>query len=80
MLFNAHTACSGAMTCFLFRTAAAMTSEDKKERPVSMICEATNYSLTSDYAAHPMSPVGRVSLYVQIQSTFKSFEVPDSIC
>ncbi|XP_064886705.1 pleckstrin homology domain-containing family A member 5 isoform X16 [Columba livia] len=38
-----------------------MTSEDKKERPVSMICEATNYNLTSDYAAHPMSPVGRTS-------------------
>ncbi|XP_065513029.1 pleckstrin homology domain-containing family A member 5 isoform X2 [Caloenas nicobarica] len=43
------------------QTAAAMTSEDKKERPVSMICEATNYNLTSDYAAHPMSPVGRTS-------------------
>lgn len=43
-----------------------MSSEDKKERPVSMICEATNYNLASDYAAHPMSPVGRVSLYVQI--------------
>nr|XP_009670224.1 PREDICTED: pleckstrin homology domain-containing family A member 5 isoform X3 [Struthio camelus australis] len=43
------------------QTAAAMTSEEKKERPGSMICEATNYSLTSDYAAHPMSPVGRTS-------------------
>uniref|UniRef100_A0A669QKZ5 Pleckstrin homology domain containing A5 n=1 Tax=Phasianus colchicus TaxID=9054 RepID=A0A669QKZ5_PHACC len=42
-------------------TAAAMTSEEKKERPVSVICEATNYNLTSDYAAHPMSPVGRTS-------------------
>ncbi|KAM6424936.1 pleckstrin homology domain-containing family A member 5 isoform 3-T3 [Rhynochetos jubatus] len=38
-----------------------MTSEEKKERPVSMICEATNYNLVSDYAAHPMSPVGRTS-------------------
>ncbi|XP_042693562.1 pleckstrin homology domain-containing family A member 5 isoform X1 [Centrocercus urophasianus] len=38
-----------------------MTSEEKKERPVSVICEATNYNLTSDYAAHPMSPVGRTS-------------------
>ncbi|XP_010001246.1 PREDICTED: pleckstrin homology domain-containing family A member 5 [Chaetura pelagica] len=38
-----------------------MTSEEKKERPVSMICEATNYNLTSDYAAHPVSPVGRTS-------------------
>ncbi|XP_067162522.1 pleckstrin homology domain-containing family A member 5 isoform X5 [Apteryx mantelli] len=43
------------------QTAAAMTSEEKKERPVSMICEATNYNLTSDYAALPMSPVGRTS-------------------
>uniref|UniRef100_A0A8C9MXK0 Pleckstrin homology domain containing A5 n=1 Tax=Serinus canaria TaxID=9135 RepID=A0A8C9MXK0_SERCA len=38
-----------------------MSSEEKKERPVSMICEATNYNLASDYAAHPMSPVGRTS-------------------
>ncbi|XP_010150970.1 PREDICTED: pleckstrin homology domain-containing family A member 5 [Eurypyga helias] len=38
-----------------------MTSEEKKERPVSMLCEATNYNLSSDYAAHPMSPVGRTS-------------------
>ncbi|KAM9276070.1 pleckstrin homology domain-containing family A member 5 isoform 3-T3 [Cariama cristata] len=43
------------------QTAAAMTSEEKKERPVSVICEATNYNLTSDYATHPMSPVGRTS-------------------
>ncbi|XP_075296374.1 pleckstrin homology domain-containing family A member 5 isoform X3 [Opisthocomus hoazin] len=43
------------------QTATAMTSEEKKERPVSVICEATNYNLTSDYAAHPMSPVGRTS-------------------
>ncbi|XP_033918945.1 pleckstrin homology domain-containing family A member 5 isoform X8 [Melopsittacus undulatus] len=43
------------------QTAAAMTSEEKKERPISMICEATNYNVTSDYAAHPMSPLGRTS-------------------
>ncbi|XP_061844833.1 pleckstrin homology domain-containing family A member 5 isoform X2 [Colius striatus] len=43
------------------QTAAAMTSEEKKDRPISMICEATNYNLTSDYAAHPVSPVGRTS-------------------
>nr|XP_014428123.1 pleckstrin homology domain-containing family A member 5 isoform X8 [Pelodiscus sinensis] len=35
-----------------------MTSEEKKERPIS---EASNYNLTSDYAVHPMSPVGRTS-------------------
>ncbi|XP_012588284.1 PREDICTED: pleckstrin homology domain-containing family A member 5 isoform X5 [Condylura cristata] len=38
-----------------------MTSEEKKERPLSMINEASNYNMTSDYAVHPMSPVGRSS-------------------
>ncbi|XP_063496836.1 pleckstrin homology domain-containing family A member 5 isoform X38 [Symphalangus syndactylus] len=38
-----------------------MTSEEKKERPISMINEASNYNVTSDYAVHPMSPVGRTS-------------------
>ncbi|NP_001372892.1 pleckstrin homology domain-containing family A member 5 isoform 44 [Homo sapiens] len=38
-----------------------MTSEEKKERPISMINEASNYNVTSDYAVHPMSPVGRDS-------------------
>ncbi|XP_075753896.1 pleckstrin homology domain-containing family A member 5 isoform X5 [Pelodiscus sinensis] len=40
------------------QTASTMTSEEKKERPIS---EASNYNLTSDYAVHPMSPVGRTS-------------------
>ncbi|XP_058414666.1 pleckstrin homology domain-containing family A member 5 isoform X2 [Diceros bicornis minor] len=43
------------------QTVATMTSEEKKERPISMINEASNYNMTSDYAAHPMSPVGRTS-------------------
>uniref|UniRef100_A0AC11AMH6 Pleckstrin homology domain containing A5 n=1 Tax=Ovis aries TaxID=9940 RepID=A0AC11AMH6_SHEEP len=38
-----------------------MTSEEKKERPLSMINEASNYNMTADYAVHPMSPVGRTS-------------------
>nr|XP_048288466.1 pleckstrin homology domain-containing family A member 5 isoform X8 [Myodes glareolus] len=38
-----------------------MTSEEKKERPISMINEASNYNMASDYAVHPMSPVGRTS-------------------
>ncbi|XP_071066307.1 pleckstrin homology domain-containing family A member 5 isoform X16 [Dasypus novemcinctus] len=38
-----------------------MTSEEKKERPISMINEASNYNMTSDYAVHPVSPVGRTS-------------------
>ncbi|XP_036153307.1 pleckstrin homology domain-containing family A member 5 isoform X9 [Myotis myotis] len=38
-----------------------MTSEDKKERSISMTNEASNYNMTSDYAVYPMSPVGRTS-------------------
>uniref|UniRef100_A0A8C6BXC8 Pleckstrin homology domain containing A5 n=1 Tax=Monodon monoceros TaxID=40151 RepID=A0A8C6BXC8_MONMO len=38
-----------------------MTSDEKKERPISMINEASNYNMTSDYAVHPVSPVGRTS-------------------
>ncbi|XFG00596.1 hypothetical protein AB1E19_004220 [Capra hircus] len=43
------------------QTVATMTSEEKKERPLSMINEASNYNMTTDYAVHPMSPVGRTS-------------------
>uniref|UniRef100_A0A8C3SGY5 Pleckstrin homology domain containing A5 n=1 Tax=Chelydra serpentina TaxID=8475 RepID=A0A8C3SGY5_CHESE len=43
------------------QTAATMTSEEKKERTVSTISDASNYNLTSDYAVHPVSPVGRTS-------------------
>ncbi|XP_060632595.2 pleckstrin homology domain-containing family A member 5 isoform X4 [Anolis sagrei] len=43
------------------QAAATMTSEEKKDRPVNMISEAAHYNLTSDYAAHPMSPLGRTS-------------------
>ncbi|XP_058599508.1 pleckstrin homology domain-containing family A member 5 isoform X20 [Neofelis nebulosa] len=43
------------------QTVATMTSEEKKERPISMINEASNYNMTSDYGVHPMSPVGRTS-------------------
>ncbi|XP_028346870.1 pleckstrin homology domain-containing family A member 5 isoform X2 [Physeter macrocephalus] len=43
------------------QTVATMTSDEKKERPISMINEASNYNMTSDYAVHPVSPVGRTS-------------------
>ncbi|XP_076796850.1 pleckstrin homology domain-containing family A member 5 isoform X15 [Arvicanthis niloticus] len=43
------------------QTVATMTSEEKKERPISMINEASNYNMASDYTVHPMSPVGRTS-------------------
>ncbi|XP_075408134.1 pleckstrin homology domain-containing family A member 5 isoform X1 [Tenrec ecaudatus] len=40
---------------------SAMTAEERKEQPISMMNEASNYSMTSDYAMHPMSPIGRTS-------------------
>ncbi|XP_052031145.1 pleckstrin homology domain-containing family A member 5 isoform X12 [Apodemus sylvaticus] len=43
------------------QTVTTMTSEDKKERPISLINEASNYNMVSDYTVHPMSPVGRTS-------------------
>uniref|UniRef100_A0A0P6JD26 Pleckstrin homology domain-containing family A member 5 isoform 4 n=1 Tax=Heterocephalus glaber TaxID=10181 RepID=A0A0P6JD26_HETGA len=43
------------------QTIATMTSEEKKERPISMINEASNHNMVSDYAVHPLSPVGRTS-------------------
>ncbi|XP_060101827.1 pleckstrin homology domain-containing family A member 5 isoform X4 [Heteronotia binoei] len=43
------------------QTAATMSSEEKKDRPVNMISEAAHYNMTSDYSAHPMSPLGRTS-------------------
>ncbi|XP_036721618.1 pleckstrin homology domain-containing family A member 5 isoform X3 [Balaenoptera musculus] len=43
------------------QTVTTMTSDEKKERPISMINEASNYNTTSDYAVHPVSPVGRTS-------------------
>ncbi|XP_045144385.1 pleckstrin homology domain-containing family A member 5 isoform X4 [Echinops telfairi] len=38
-----------------------MTAEEKREQPISMINETSNYSMTSDYAMHPVSPIGRTS-------------------
>ena len=57
-----HIASSSVLT-YISRTVPTMTSEEKKERPISMINEASNYNMTSDYAVHPLSPVGRVSYF-----------------
>ncbi|XP_038621703.1 pleckstrin homology domain-containing family A member 5 [Tachyglossus aculeatus] len=38
-----------------------MSAGEKKERPSSLLSEASNYNLSSDYAAHPVSPVARSS-------------------
>ncbi|XP_069484501.1 pleckstrin homology domain-containing family A member 5 isoform X4 [Ambystoma mexicanum] len=39
------------------QTASTMASQEKKERPPSMVSEAANYNRTSDSAAPPLSPI-----------------------
>ncbi|XP_006002298.1 pleckstrin homology domain-containing family A member 5 isoform X17 [Latimeria chalumnae] len=43
------------------KSVAIMASQEKKDRPVSMISEASNYTTASEYAVHPASPLGRSS-------------------
>ncbi|XP_043569411.1 pleckstrin homology domain-containing family A member 5 isoform X11 [Chiloscyllium plagiosum] len=44
-----------------FRTAAAMASQEKKDRPVSMVSEVSTYTMASEMALLPVSPAGRSS-------------------
>ncbi|XP_078409709.1 pleckstrin homology domain-containing family A member 5 isoform X2 [Cetorhinus maximus] len=44
-----------------FRTAVAMASQEKKDRPVSMVSEVSTYTMASEMALLPMSPAGRSS-------------------
>uniref|UniRef100_UPI00398ED063 pleckstrin homology domain-containing family A member 5 isoform X2 n=1 Tax=Pristiophorus japonicus TaxID=55135 RepID=UPI00398ED063 len=44
-----------------FRTAATMASQEKKDRPVSMVSEVSTYTMASEMALLPMSPAGRSS-------------------
>lgn len=53
--------CSWLALCFLFRSASKVPANEKKERPLSTMSEASNYTGGSDYAANPSSPAGRVS-------------------
>uniref|UniRef100_A0A6I8N8V0 Pleckstrin homology domain containing A5 n=1 Tax=Ornithorhynchus anatinus TaxID=9258 RepID=A0A6I8N8V0_ORNAN len=43
------------------QSAPTMTSDEKKERPVGLLGEASSYDPSSDYAAHPVGPVARSS-------------------
>lgn len=49
------------MLCVLFRSASKVPANEKKERPVSTMSEASNYTGGSEQAANPSSPGGRVS-------------------
>uniref|UniRef100_A0A3P8RU34 Pleckstrin homology domain containing A5 n=1 Tax=Amphiprion percula TaxID=161767 RepID=A0A3P8RU34_AMPPE len=46
--------------CFI-KSASKVPANEKKERPVSTMSEASNYTGGSDYAANPNSPAGRPS-------------------
>ncbi|XP_058883688.1 pleckstrin homology domain-containing family A member 5-like isoform X11 [Acipenser ruthenus] len=41
--------------------ASKMQSHEKKDRPVSSISEASNYTMASEYGTHPGSPLARAS-------------------
>uniref|UniRef100_A0A4W3IE16 Pleckstrin homology domain containing, family A member 5 n=1 Tax=Callorhinchus milii TaxID=7868 RepID=A0A4W3IE16_CALMI len=41
--------------------AATMASQERKERPVSVVSEVSNYTMASEMTLVPMSPVGRSS-------------------
>lgn len=53
--------CSWHALCLLFRSASKVPANEKKERPLSTMSEASNYTGGSDHAANPSSPAGRVS-------------------
>lgn len=47
--------------CLSFRAASQVPANEKKERPLSTMSEASNYTGGLDCAANPSSPAGRVS-------------------
>ncbi|XP_072097901.1 pleckstrin homology domain-containing family A member 5 isoform X2 [Mobula birostris] len=51
----------GARYYINFRTAAAIASQDKKDRPVSLVSEVSTYTMASEMALLPTSPVCRSS-------------------
>lgn len=53
--------CSFLSLFFFFRSASKAPANEKKERALNTMSEASNYTGGSDYAANPSSPAGRVS-------------------
>ncbi|XP_044213640.1 pleckstrin homology domain-containing family A member 5-like isoform X8 [Thunnus albacares] len=47
--------------CLMFRSASKVPANEKKERPLSTMSEASNYTGGLDCAANPSSPAGRPS-------------------
>lgn len=53
--------CSWHVLYLLCRSVSKVPANDKKERPLSTMSEASNYTAGTDYAGTPSSPAGRVS-------------------
>lgn len=53
--------CCWHVLCLLFRSVSKVPANDKKERPVSTMSEASNYTGGLDFPTNPSSPAGRVS-------------------
>ncbi|XP_051807570.1 pleckstrin homology domain-containing family A member 5-like isoform X15 [Acanthochromis polyacanthus] len=58
---NEHVNCGKLCHPAFSRSASKVPANEKKERPVSTMSEASNYTGGSDYAANPNSPAGRPS-------------------
>lgn len=81
--------CSWHVLYLLFRSLSKVPANDKKERLLSTMSEASNYTAGTDYAGTPSSPAGRVSdthedriiVHVsQVKSSGKCFCVLIPLC
>ncbi|XP_035521050.1 pleckstrin homology domain-containing family A member 5 isoform X4 [Morone saxatilis] len=60
-VINEHMNCGKLCHPAFSRSASKVPVNEKKERPLSTMSEASNYTGGSDYAANPSSPAGRPS-------------------
>ncbi|XP_074532894.1 pleckstrin homology domain-containing family A member 5-like isoform X11 [Halichoeres trimaculatus] len=60
-VINEHVNCGKLCHPAFSRSAPKVSANEKKERPLSTMSEASNYTGGSDQAANPSSPAGRVS-------------------
>ncbi|XP_044048713.1 pleckstrin homology domain-containing family A member 5-like isoform X19 [Siniperca chuatsi] len=58
---NEHVNCGKLCHPAFSRSASKVPANEKKERPLSTMSEASNYTGVSDYAVNPSSPAGRPS-------------------
>ncbi|XP_029951311.1 pleckstrin homology domain-containing family A member 5-like isoform X4 [Salarias fasciatus] len=60
-VINEHVNCGKLCHPAFSRSASKVPANEKKERPLSTMNEASNYAGSADYAANPSSPAGRPS-------------------